>query len=128
MRYKGAALAAYEHYHAQQAKTSAQAAEARESYLHQQYERDCQTLVMAYRASLSPQRLARLEEEVRTELTKHEEIHPSVLGARLKAELYLRLLSGAGVLSFNDWREQHGAATSQDPTTSPQPREGSDDN
>jgi hypothetical protein len=127
MRYKGAALAAYEHYHAQQAKTSAQAAEARESYLQQQYERDCQTQVMAYRASLSPERLGRLEEEVRTELTEHEEIHPSVLGARLKAELLHRLVSGAGVLSFNDWREQHGA-TSQDPTTSPQPREGSDNN
>jgi hypothetical protein len=84
--------------------------------------------VIVYRASLSPERLGRLEEEVRTELTEHEEIHPSVFGARLKAELHPRLLSGAGVLSFNDWREQHGAATSQDPTTSPQPREGSDNN
>jgi hypothetical protein len=127
MRYKGVALAAYDRHHAQQAKASAQAAEARESYLQQQYERDCQTQMMVYRASLSPERLGRLEEEVRTELTEHEEIHPSVFGARLKAELHLRLLSGAGVLSFNDWREQHGAM-SQDPTTSPQPREGSDDN
>ena len=127
MRYKGAALAVYDRHHAQQAKASAQAAEARESYLQQQYERDCQTQVMVYRASLSPERLGRLEEEVRTELTEHEEIHPSVFGARLKAELHLRLLTGAGVPSFNDWREQR-EARSQDPTTPPQPKEGSDDN
>jgi hypothetical protein len=127
MRYEALALAAYRRQQSQQERRHAEEAETQAAYLRQQYERDCQTRVVSYRAGLSSERLARLEEEVRTELAEREEIHPSVFGARLKAELHHRLLIGAGVPSFNDWREQRGA-TSQDPTTPPQPKGGPSDN
>jgi hypothetical protein len=106
MSYKGAALAAYERYHAQQAKASAEAAEVRESYLQHQYERDCRAQLEAYRSSLMPETLTRLEEEIRTDLITHEKIPYSILGVRLRAELHDRLALQAGVPSYEAWLRQ----------------------
>jgi hypothetical protein len=106
MRYERPALAAYRRQQVQQERVGAEAAEARESYLKQQYERDCRAQMETYRASLSPETLTTLEEKVRTDLIAQEEISRSLLDVRLKAALYDQLTLQAGVPTYEAWLHQ----------------------
>jgi hypothetical protein len=106
MRYEGPALAAYRRRQVQQERGAAEAVEARESYLKQQYDRDCRAQLETYRARLSSETLTALEEKVRTDLMAQEEISRSFLDVRLKAALHDQLMLQAGVPSYEAWLRQ----------------------
>jgi len=106
MRYEGPALAAYRRQQTQQERVAAEAAEVREAYLQQQYERDCRAQLETYRASLSSEMLTRLEEEIRMDLIEREEVPRSILDVRLKAALHDQLMLQAGVPSYEAWLRQ----------------------
>jgi hypothetical protein len=117
MRYEGSALAAYWRQQVKRTREAAEAAESREARLHQQYEHERREQLRAYRDGLSPAALAAIEAQVRADLMATEAIPRSVLGARLKAELYDRLALQAGVLPYEAWLHQrektsHGAECS----------------
>jgi hypothetical protein len=106
MRYEGQALAAYWQRQAKLAREAAEAAEAREARLRQAYEQERLAQLTVFRDGLSPEVQTALETQVCEEIMAAERIPRSVLGPRLKAELYDRLAVQAGVPTYEAWLRQ----------------------